>query len=86
MSAAIWKLACASAWDGLCWAACGDAQTTTVALFDSDALHCFMSEMLVAKFELLVLPRDGMEVALADGSQVEACKTCLVPLVMCSEC
>ena len=27
MSVATWKLACATAWDGLCCAACGDAQT-----------------------------------------------------------
>ena len=45
-----------------------------------------MSETLVAKFKLSVLPGDSMEVMLADGSQVEAYKTCLVPLVMCSAC
>ena len=55
-----------------------------VALVDSGALHCVVSEMLVAKFGLLVLPGDCMEVTLADGSQVEAFKTCLVPLVVCS--
>ena len=51
-----------------------------MALVDSSASHCFVSETLVAKFELPVLPRDSMEVVLADRSQVEASKTCLVPL------
>ena len=55
-----------------------------VALVDSNALHCFVSETLVAKFGLPVLPGDGMEMMLADRSQVEASKTCLVPLVVCS--
>ena len=53
-----------------------------VALVDSGALHCFMSETLVAKLELPVLPRDGMEVTLSGRSHVEASKTCLVPLVV----
>ena len=84
MSAATWKPARASAWDGLCCAACGNAQTAAVALVDNGALHCFMSETLVAKFELPVLPGDGMEVILADRSHVKASKTYLVPLVVCS--
>ena len=42
----------------------------TVVLVDGSALHCFMSEMVVARFELLVLPGDGMKVMLADISQV----------------
>ena len=84
MSAATWKPAHTSAWDGLCCTACGGAQTATVAFVDSGALHCFVSETLVAEFELPVLPGDGMEVMLADGSQVKASKTCLVPLVVCS--
>ena len=57
-----------------------------MALVDSGALHCFASEMLVTKFELPVLPGDGMEVTLADRSQVEASKACLVPLFVCSAC
>ena len=57
-----------------------------VALIDSSASYCFVSEMLVAKTELLMLPGYGMEVMLADRSQVEASKTCLVPLVVCSAC
>ena len=56
------------------------------ALVDSGALHCFVSETLVAKFDLPVLPGDGMKVTLADGGQVEASRTCLVPLVVCSAC
>ena len=37
-----------------------------MALVDSSASHCFVSEVLVTKFELLVLPGDCMEVTLAD--------------------
>ena len=55
-----------------------------MALVDSGALHCFVSEMLVARFELPVLPGDGMEVTLADSNQVEVSKTRLVPLVVCT--
>ena len=65
---------------------CEDAQTAAVALVDSGALHCFVSETLVAKFSLPVLPDDGMEVTLADRSQVEVSKTCLVPLIVCLAC
>ena len=43
-----------------------------------------MSESLVTKFELPELPEDGIEVMLADRNQVEASKTCLVPLVVCA--
>ena len=83
MSAATWKPARASAWNRLCCAACGDAQTATVGLVDSSVSHCFVSEMLVAKFALLVLPGAGMQVILAEKSQVEASKILLVPLVVC---
>ena len=55
-----------------------------MALIDSGALHCFVSEMLVAKFGLPVLLGDGMKVMLTDGRQVKASKTCLVPLFVCS--
>ena len=79
MSDAAWKPVCASEWDGLCCAACGDAQTAAVALVDSGALHCFVSETLVAKFDVPVLPGDGMEVMLADRSQVEMSKTFWCP-------
>ena len=82
MSAATWKTACASAWDGLCFTACGGAQMAAVPLVDSSFSHCFVSETLAAKFGLPVLPGDGMEVMLADRSQVKASKTCLVPLVV----
>ena len=54
MSVATWKPTRASAWDGLCNAACGDAQTAAVALVDSGASHCFVSEALATKFELPV--------------------------------
>ena len=84
MSAATWKPARASAWEGLCCAACGAAQMADVALVDSGASHCFVSETVVAKFELPVFLGDGIEMTLADGSQVEVYTTCLLPLVMCS--
>ena len=84
MSAVTWKPACTFSWDGLCCVACGDAQMAAVALVDSSVLYFFVSETLVAKFELLVLPGDGMEVTMADGGQVKASKTFLVPLAVCS--
>ena len=84
MSTATWKPARASAWGRLCSAACGDAQMAAVALVDSSALHFFVSEPLLAKLSFPVLPGDGMEVMLSDRSQVEASKTCLAPLVVCS--
>ena len=46
-----------------------------MGLVDSGVSHCFVSEMLVAKFALPVLPGDGMQVMLAERSQVEASKT-----------
>ena len=42
--------------------------TAAVALIDSGAMHCFVSALLVAKFELPVKPGGSMEVTLADGS------------------
>ena len=84
MSTASWKPVRTFAWDGLCCAACGDAHMAAVTLVDSGASHCFVSEALAAKFALLMLPGDGMEVTLADGSQVEASRIYLVPLVVCS--
>ena len=86
MSTAAWKPTRASAWNRLCCAACGEAQTAAVALVDSGVSHCFVSESLVTKFELPVLLGDGIEVTLADSSQANVSKTCLVPLVVCSAC
>ena len=47
-------------------------------------MHCFASKALVAKFGLPLKPGAGMGMTLADGSQVMASQTCLVPLVICS--
>ena len=68
----------------MCTESCGDAASAAVALFDSGALHSLVSAELVNKFSLLVKPGGDMEVALADGSQVEVSQTCCVPLVVCS--
>ena len=62
MSKATWKPALATAWNGFCAGSCCDATTATVALVDSVAMHCFVSETLVATFGLLVKPRVGMDV------------------------
>ena len=43
-----------------------------MALIDSGSIHCFVSEALVVKFGLLVKPGVGMDVMLADKSQVLA--------------
>ena len=40
----------------------------TLALVDSNALHCFVSGTLLTEFKLPMLPGDYMEVMLADGS------------------
>ena len=42
--------------------------TAAVALVDSGASHCFVSEQLVTRFGLPVVSVEGMEVTLADGS------------------
>ena len=84
MSKVAWKPVLATAWNGFCAGSCCDATTATMALVDSGAPHCFVSEALVTKFGLLVKPGVGMDVTLADGSQVLALQTCLVPLVVCS--
>ena len=55
MSKVTWKPVLATAWNGFCAGSCGDATTAAVALMDSGAIHCFMSEALVAKFGLLEL-------------------------------
>ena len=80
----MWKPVLASAWNGFCAESCHDATTAAVALVDSGAMHCFVSESLVAKFGLLLKPGVGMDVTLADRSQVLALQTCLVLLVICS--
>ena len=43
-----------------------------MALVDSGAMHCFVSEALVIKFGLPVKPGVGIDVTLADGSLVLA--------------
>ena len=70
MSKVAWKPVIATAWNGFCAGSCCDATMATVALVDSCAMHCFMSEALVTKFGLSVRPGVGMDVRLADRSQV----------------
>ena len=72
MSKVAWKPVLAAAWNGFCAGSCCDAPMAAVALGDGVAMHCFVSEALVAKFGLLVKPGVGMDVTLADGSQVLA--------------
>ena len=86
MSKVAWKPVLATAWNGFYAGSCCDATMATVALIDSGARHCFVSEALVTKFGLPAKPGVGMDVMLADGSQVLALQTCLVPLVVCSAC
>ena len=81
-----WKPVLATAWNRFCAGSCCDASTATVALVDSGATHCFVSEALVAKFGLPVKPGVGMDVMLADRSKVLALQTCLVLVVVCSAC
>ena len=83
MSTVTWKPARASSWDWLCCTACRGAASAAVVLVDSCASHCFVSETLVAKSELPVLPVDDIEVTLADRCQAKVSKTRLVPLVVC---
>ena len=82
MSKVSWKPVLATAWNRFCAGSCLDE--TTAALVDSGAMHCFVSEALVTKFGLLVKPGVGMDVTLADVSEVLVLQTCLVPLVVCS--
>ena len=86
MSKVTWKPVLATAWNGFCAGLCHDAPTATVALVDSGAMHCFVSEALVAKFGLPVKPGVGMDLMLANGSQILVSHTCLAPLVVCSAC
>ena len=76
----------ATAWNGFCVGSCHDATTAAVVLVESGAVHCFVFEALVAKFGLPVKAGVSMDVTLANGSQVLASKTCLVPLVVCFAC
>ena len=84
MSKVMWKPVLATAWNGFCAGSCCDATMATVALVDSGPTHCFVSEALVAKFGLPVKPGVGMNITIADKSQVLASQTCLMPLVVCS--
>ena len=68
MSEPVWKPVRASAWDGLCQDGCMSQPAAAVALVDSGASHCFVSEQLVTRFGLPVVSVEGMEVTLADGS------------------
>ena len=86
MSKVTWKPELATAWNGFCAGSYCDAPMAAMALVDSGATHCFVYEALVAKFGLPVKPGVGMDVTLADGSQVLAWQTCLVSLVVCSAC
>ena len=60
MSKVAWKPVLATVWNGFCAGSC------------RDATHCFVSEALVTKLGLPVKPGVGMDVTLADGSQVLA--------------
>ena len=86
MSKVAWKPVLATARNVFCAGPCCEATMATVALVYSAATHCFVSEALVTKFGLPVKPGVGMDVTLADGSQLLASQTCLVPLVICSSC
>ena len=82
MSKVMWKPVLATAWNEFCAGSCHDATKDAVAFFNSGAMHCFAYEALVAKFGLPVEPGVGMDVTLADGSQVLASQSCQVPLVI----
>ena len=55
-----------------------------IALVDSSASHSFVASKLVEKYYLIVNLDTSMVVTLADGSQVEMCETCSVPIVTCT--
>ena len=55
-----------------------------VALVDSGASYSFVASKLIQKHQVTVSLGTSMVVMLADGSQVEICKTCYVPIVTCS--
>ena len=56
-----------------------------VALVDSGAMHSFVAQELVQKYQLPVTVDDGMQVTLADGSLVTSSTFCKVPLVSCMD-
>ena len=70
MSKVMWKPVLATAWNGFCAGSCCAATTAAVALIDSGKMHCFVSEALVTKLGLPVKPDLGMDVILANRSQV----------------
>ena len=55
-----------------------------VALVDSGASHTFVASNLVEKYHLTVNLDTSIVVTLADGSQVETCKTCSVSIITCT--
>ena len=62
MSKVAWKPVLATARNRLCAGSCCDATMAAMALVDSGATHCFVSEALVTKFGLLVKPGVGIDV------------------------
>ena len=59
--------------------------SSIVALVDSGAIHSFVAQELVQKYQLPVTVDDGMKVALADGSLVTLSTLYQVPLVACTD-
>ena len=64
---------------------CAQLSTAAVALVNSGATHSFISAKLVSKHGLAVSAGQSILVTLADGSNIEASETCVVPLVFCSD-
>ena len=52
-----------------------------VVLVDSGASHSYVALKLVQKYNLNAILDTSMVATLADGSQVEMCKTCYVPII-----
>ena len=55
-----------------------------VALVDSGVSHSFVASKFVQKYHLIVNLDTSMVVTLADGSQVEMCESCYVPIITCT--
>ena len=53
-----------------------------MASVDSSASHSFAASKLVQKYQLTINLDTSMVVMLADGSQVEMCKTFYVPIII----
>ena len=51
---------------------------------DSSASHSFVASKLVKKYHLTINLDTSMVVMLADGSQVEICENCSVPIIKCN--